>query len=329
MSHEIELIDGRASFAYNRHNGNPWHRLGESMDGLQDSETMLEVARADYEVFLGDLYVEHDFNLLPAMDHKATMRVVDDVTQILGVVGKDYTIVQNREALNRALDIVGATKGDAVIDTCGVLFDGKRFFACLDLGTLAIDPMGIDDRITRYLGVFTSHDGTQALTYALTDLRWVCNNTVTAGIASAHRVFRARHTATVEQRMNEAQQVLGINANWTKEFSEMAERLLGEIGGQAQVESLINTVWPKGEDFTARQLKNWEERSEKIHEIYAGPTCSDGFGHSGWTAYNAIAEYVDHYRPRLSEERSALGAISDTSSGAKAKALAYNTLVGA
>jgi phage/plasmid-like protein (TIGR03299 family) len=328
MPHNLEQYGDGTSFAYNGAE-NPWHRLGVKMDGLATAEDMLIASRADYTVTSEPLYVMTESGAVEVPGRRATVRSVeadddrDPSSCVLGVVGESYRIVQNRDVLNRALAVVSAD-GKAVVDTCGVLGHGERFFAYIDLGHMSIDPNGIDDKITRGLGVLTSHDGTAAVTYAMSNIRWVCQNTVTAGLNAATRTFRARHTTNVESMLVDAQTVLSIADTWEQTFSQLAERLLRVNDGSnsAKAHDIMRRVegilWPMG-DEPSRHADLWpmgnepsrhaetisETRSMELHSLLDSDTCGNGFGYSGWAIYNAFVEYSDHVRPRLSDERRA------------------------
>jgi len=321
MPHQLEQINGETSFAYNG-TESPWHRLGVPMSGLATADAMLAAANADYTVSVEPLYTT-----VPGVDGfteievgRATVRTVSDdrdpADRVLGVVGNRYHVVQNRDVLERAVTIVGAdvTSG-AVIDTCGVLGKGERFFAFLDLGTVAVDPEGINDKLTRGLGVLTSHDGSGAITYALSNIRWVCNNTVNAGLRTAARTFSARHTANVESALTDAQRVLGLSVSWEQEFSVLAERLLrvNDGGSAGQAHDLLDRVeqrlWKPSPDPTDHALTIAENRRNRLHGLLDSPTCGENFGYNGWSVFNAFVEYADHARPRLSDERLAEAAM--------------------
>lgn len=319
MPHELEEYNGQASFAYNG-TENPWHRLGVKMNGLSTADEMLVAARADYTVSIEPLYVMTDNGAVMVPDRHATVRTFgadderDAGDQVLGVVGDQYTVVQNREVLNRALAVVAAD-GEAVVDTCGVLGKGERFFAYIDLGTVAIDPLGINDKITRGLGVLTSHDGSAAITYAMSNIRWVCNNTVTAGIRHADRVFRARHTTNVELSLEEAREVLGVAVSWEKQFTKRAEALLrvndgGSKGAAHDILSRVESkLWPLADEPTQHAATIADGRRTELHALLDSRTCGAGFGYNGWSVYNAFVEYTDHFRPRLSDVRKAEAAM--------------------
>lgn len=328
MTHELEIRDGKASFAYNN-SENPWHMLGTPMQGLQTASAMLEAANANYEVYTSPLYSMTDSGMMEVESHKATARNLDDTTQVLGVVGKDYQVVQNERALNLALQIVGADpEASAVVDTCGVMFEGRRFFAYIDLGTLEIDPLGIGDKVTRGMGVLTSHDGTQAVTFAMSNIRWVCNNTVTAGLARSRATFRARHTQNVEISMSEARNVLGLSVGWASDFASQAEAMLrindGGTVGRAHdlLDKIERDLWPLSQDATARKETNAIERRDRLHALLDSSTCIPAAGANGWAVYNAVVEYLDHGRKTLTAQRRAEAAILGTSDDLKVRAAA-------
>ena len=254
MAHNLEInADGTARFAYA--GTTPWHRLGKPMKGLQTIDAMLDAAQADYQVVLtkvaivddeGNLIRNPDGSPVIVEDSKATVRVNDNGTfNPLATVGNRYDIRQNREVLERALAVVGASRGDAVIDTCGVLKGGARFFSTIDLGSLIIDPTGVNDKIARYLVVSHGHDGFWPIRYANTDVRAVCQNTVIMGLKEAERVFTARHTRNADEYMKTAQDALHISTEWAKAFKSQAELMLNIPVPQSsqKVDKVLNAVF--------------------------------------------------------------------------------------
>lgn len=303
-----------ASFAYNEKSGAPWHRLGVPMAGHQTAESMLKAAYADYQVSLEPMYVKSpDGRLVPVAGQYATARTNPHTGEFeaLGTVKSRYTVLQNQEVIERALAVVGASKGDAVLDTAGVLFNGRQFFASIDLGTLVIDPRGAADSVSRYLLVKTGHDGNTPLTYANTDVRAVCNNTVTAGLTKASRVFKAKHTPNAHGRLEEAREVLNLSTAWAVEFQAMATEMLGITMTPGKLDRVIDSVLPTVD--TARRQANRNEAVERIKHIYAGPKNAQFVGNNGWAAWNAIVEYFDHHRPANDDNERALTSMDDSS----------------
>jgi phage/plasmid-like protein (TIGR03299 family) len=338
MAANIEVNkDGKARFAY-AGDATPWHRLGTSMQGLQTIDAMLDASKADYQVLLtkvavvddeGNLVRNPDGTPVIVEDSRATVRLNDDGSfDPLATVGNRYDVRQNREVLERAMAVVGASKGDAVIDTCGVLKGGARFFAGIDLGSLIIDPTGVNDRIARYLVVSHGHDGYWPIRYANTDVRAVCQNTVIMGIKNAERLFTARHTRNADEYLNTAQEALHISTEWAKSFKVMAESMLAIPVPQAsqKIDKVIEAVFPKKATESDLQRRNREDVVGTVRALYSSQKNAGGFGYNGWSMYNSIVEYLDHHRKGDASDR-ALATIEENSWVNKAKVTAQHAVL--
>jgi phage/plasmid-like protein (TIGR03299 family) len=285
------------------------------MRGLQTAEAMLAAARADFDVVLANICVSDeqgkqlhnpDGTAVTVPTSRATVRVNADGTfRGLATVGTRFVVQQNRECLDYALDIVGASKGDAVMDTCGILNEGREFFASLDLGSLVIDPTGVNDKIERYLLVWNGHDGKTPITFANTSIRAVCKNTVMSGTRAASRVFTARHTRNVENAIERAQEVLEFSTEWAKNFTSIAEKMLRtQVPKSSQmVTKVLDAVFPLQEGATDRQKRNNEDVTSIVRAIYGNEHNAKNYGYNAWSMYNAIGEYLDHYREASEKER--------------------------
>lgn len=329
MPDGLERHEGKTSFAYNADNGIPWHRTGQSMSGLQTADAMLSAAHADYEVEVVPIYVQApDGSYVELESRKATARISPYTGEYepLATVGNRYTSVQNQEVLERAFAVVGASSGDAVVDTLGVLDGGRRFFAAIDLGPLVIDPMGVADRVARNLLVYTSHDGTTPITYANTDVRAVCQNTVRLALDSARSTFKAKHYSGFSARMEEANEVLRLSIEWATEFKKMAEEMLAIPMTAGRLDKVIDAAYPEDKAITDRQIANRNEIVASIYKIYAGPKNVGAVGANGWSAWNAVVEYLDHHRDATPEER-ALTSMDETSWVTKRKLVAQQAVL--
>lgn len=306
MAHNLEITkDGRARMAYADREV-PWHRLGVPMSGLQTVEAMLSAAEADFDVVLaevaavdanGEILRNPDGSIVKVSDSRATIRVNADGTfDGLSTVGTRFAVQQNREVMDRALDIVGAANGDAVVDTCGVLDEGREFFATIDLGALVIDPLGVNDSIQRYLLVRNGHNGKTPITFANTSIRAVCKNTVMLGMSAAQSIFTARHTRNADHAMEEARTILGLSVEWSREFSKTAEKLLAIDMTDKSVDIILKKVFPMKPDESERQKKNREEVWGVVKGLYVNKNNAGGYGKNGWSMLNAVGEYLDHYR---------------------------------
>src|SRR4051812_44664296 len=118
MAHNINYNEQTGKHSFFSVNEKPWHNLGQIVTDYPNSKEALNFAGLDYEVVKRKIYT-HDGEINKGLDflirdieipdHHATIRT--DTNQVLGVVGKDYEIVQNVDAFSFFDSIVG---GDGI-----------------------------------------------------------------------------------------------------------------------------------------------------------------------------------------------------------------------
>ena len=337
MPHELDQTpDGHTRFAYRGEI--PWHRLGTRMDDQASPVQMLAAAHADFDVVLtrvaavdddGNIITNPDGTIVLIEDSRATVRVNDDGTfNGIATVGTRFTIEQNKECLDRALDVVGASAGDAVVDTVGVLRGGAEFFATIDLGAIVIDAAGVGDKIERYLLVRNGHDGRTPITFANTPIRAVCKNTVIMALRGAQSTFKAKHTRNADAAMEQAQRILNFSTSWARTFEKEAERMLGISvpASSSSFDKIFNAVFPPEEADTKRKRQHLDEVQLLIRSVYGSKRNAGGFGYNGWSAYNAFVEYLDHTREASPDDK-AMSSMDLTSWVSKKKRVAHEAVL--
>jgi phage/plasmid-like protein (TIGR03299 family) len=328
----LELVNGKASFAFNGLNGDPWHRMGTKMDGNMPLHVMLQEVGADFTAYAAPVTVVTNSGVVEVKDKLAVVaeRPIgpdgEMKTQVFGIHGQGYTIVQYERVAEKALAIVGASRGDAVIDTMGLLFDGKRFFAYIDLGEVFLDPQGINDKIKRGLAIYSSHDGSVAIHYAESDVRAVCYNTISLAVSESDNKIKAKHTLKVENKLEEAEKILGFQRIWTQVLLQEAERLLRVGFTEDRFEKVLNSVFPYPKNPTERQKKNTDEQRVVVRSIFANERNAANYGRNGWTMLQAIGEYLDHHRDAKPEDR-ALASMQENSWVWKKKLIAQKAIL--
>lgn len=338
MAHGLDRTKaGWTRFAYNDRQV-PWHRLGTPVKGMGTLEQMLSASGADYDVIMtkvaavddgGNLVLNSDGKPIVVPDGRVTMRQNQDGSfDPIATVGTRYEVRQNKEVLERALAVVDAFGGDAVIDTCGVLKGGARFFATIDLGTLNVSATDQGDNLSRYLVISAGHDGIWPIRYANTEIRAVCNNTIILGEHEARRVFTARHTRNVDSIIQDAREVLGISLKWKNEVSRSVHSLISVSNNNRAInESILNIIQPTKRGESRREREYRESIWELLQKIYNSSRNSGSFGHNGWSVYNSACEYLDHYR-HMSATEMAIASMDESSVATKKKLLVQKALLG-
>jgi phage/plasmid-like protein (TIGR03299 family) len=279
----------------------PWHGLGTQIDSDIDGEELKKMLNLS-PVALRTLYADPgDGSALIKVDsRKAVIRTNENM--VIGVVGTDFTPIQDTDIVD-TLDVL-RSEGLCKFETAGILREGSRFFVMLHVpnGTLKLKtPNGKTDTVVNFLGVSHGHDGSLAFEFTPTNVRMVCQNTVTMARAEAKRArvsFYIKHTTNADYRIKAAVEAYRNVIKFNAEVATQAEKLIATPFDAEQVSQMVTQLFPvpigKEDNIPAGTLKSRYEVSRLVVE---------GKGHqelgivgTAWGAYNAVVEYFDWHR---------------------------------
>ena len=252
MAHNINYNEQTGRYSFFSVKEKAWHGLGQIVEQYPTSEEAIKYAGLDYEVvksplFTNGLELITDLNDLD-LNHK-TLEVPNyfanirtDNNTVLGVVGKDYHIVQNREAFNFFDAIVGGNEG-ILYETAGALGNGERIFITAKLPDYIRVGNG-DDVTEKYIFLTTSHDGSGSITAAFTPIRIVCQNTLNASLRNMTNVVRIKHTSGAKQRIENAHKIMGLANTLSSQLENIFNHWIGnfEQVGDYEDEEILNQV---------------------------------------------------------------------------------------
>ncbi|MHB1156052.1 MAG: DUF932 domain-containing protein [Phycisphaerales bacterium] len=295
MSHEIDLTTGRAAVFVTQSSGGPaWHGLGTVVQDAATSREAIHLAGLDWKVQQWPLQAIDDHRHSAVHRHVANVRT--DTGAVLGVVGRQYTPIQNVECF----DFMDALVGDklAMFHTAGSLKEGRTIWM------LARIPKeyhaGDHDVIHPYVLLVNSHDGSSSLRMIATTVRVVCNNTLNLALnrATGSEGISIHHRPSLEMRVREARQRLGIVAARFDQFDEELHRMLEVQPSARQVNRYFKTVIPPLPDnATARQQQSRREMLDRLDaNLEAESNTLPGIRGTAWAAYNAVSQWADHQR---------------------------------
>lgn len=286
MAHDIATVNGRHSIAY--FGDVPWHRLGTRLDQPATAGEAIVAAGLNYEVTLQSLWTS---NGDPVSTRQAVVR--RDTSDILGVVGKGYQPIQNLECFS-FLDSVVAD-GRLRYHTAGALGKGERIWMLAKLpGDIRI--RGSEDVTEKYLLLSNSHDGTSALRVFFTPIRVVCANT----LAMAERRSRQggvsiAHKGDLGAKVKEAQEVLGFANRFYEHLEMQMDQLVAYRPTPAQLQDYFEVLYPDRQETPSSRTRNVRSTLMELFESGRGQGIA-ATRRSAWSAFNAVAEYVDHHR---------------------------------
>ena len=158
MAHNLNYNDKTGKHSFFSVKEKAWHGLGQIVQDYPTSAEAIRFAGLDYKVEKRKLFTYDNENqtgnpdtdiIIPEIevpDYFATIRT--DTEQVLGVVGKEYEVVQNEDAFSFFDAIVGGSEG-IQYETAGVLGKGERIFITAKLPEYI--KVGNDDLIEQYL----------------------------------------------------------------------------------------------------------------------------------------------------------------------------------
>jgi phage/plasmid-like protein (TIGR03299 family) len=145
-----------------------------------------------------------------------------------------------------------------------------------------------------------------------TPTRVVCQNTLAMALTTADRRnatgWSFEHTGDLDRKIAEARQILGLAAGEMDAFGDGARTLARSEWSEAQLRHYFNRLYPDpvGDDpkVEARRVEQSGHR-DRLRELFDTGVGLDmpGVRGTGWAAYNAVSEHLDHDRPHRTRNR--------------------------
>jgi len=299
MAHELETQNGVASFASLREPA--WHGLGTVFTEEKTTSEMLVAANLNnWNVRLEDMPIPSHLSSDKEYQYVVRTNPTDKTqTDILGVVGERYHVLQNEDLFSFGDNILD---GGGRWETAGSLKGGRQVFGSLALEReTVLDPNGVADVVKTYLLINTSHDGSIAIQASITPVRVVCANTLNVALNRTKKKdgvkqsFKIRHTQTANGKVAIARQTLGLANAYMDEFDKMAHAMIAKEISAKDFNDIILAAYPKPDKDTKGAVKKWENKVDVINDIYTGEYNGMIAGNA-WGAFNALTERLDWYR---------------------------------
>ena len=278
MAHEVETMFSTRT--------TPWHGLGRVVSEAPDSETALRMAGLDWNVLQKDVYTKEGF-YIPG--YKLNYRDTD--FQQLGIVTDRYKVVQNMDAFRFTDELLGA---GVKYETAGALQGGRRTWI---LARLPEQYIIAGDKITPYLLVMNSHDGTSSIKVCMTPVRVVCSNTLNLAVRSAKRMWQTKHTENIMDRMDDAKETLFFAHGYMSELGKAIDELNRIKLTDKKVMEYMQTFFPDTAELSDIQRKNNRKLLEDMKRRYFDAPDLKHMGKNAYRFINAVSDFATHAEP--------------------------------
>ncbi|MBM4287815.1 MAG: DUF945 domain-containing protein [Deltaproteobacteria bacterium] len=302
MAHELNIENGKASMMYVGQK--PWHGLGTELDKPATAAEAIKAAQLDWEVVKQPLFAIGGSIALSVPDKFAVVpqyKWGKADCPVFGIVGEDYTPLQNREAFAFFDDIVG--QGEAIYHTAGALGKGERVWILAKLPD-DIQVVG-GDIAEKFLLLSNSHDGESSVQVKFTPIRVVCQNTLTMALSHGPTI-RVVHGRDMHERLKYAEKALGLIKSRFEDIEKSFKGMATVKMTKERVAEYVNLVFPNPPDLDNEKARKRAERdrAQAWHFFEKGRGNQEkGVKETLWAAYNGVTEYVDHYRIKSGGER--------------------------
>ncbi|HXI01158.1 MAG TPA: DUF932 domain-containing protein [Sphingobacteriaceae bacterium] len=317
MAHNINYNEQTSKHSFFSVKEKAWHGLGQIVSDYPTSAEALKYAGLDYFVEKRPLFTYDNENfhadadiIIPEIEvpnFYATIRT--DTEQVLGVVGREYHVVQNLDAFSFFDAIVGGENG-ILYETAGALGKGERIFITAKLPDYI--RVGFDDLIEKYLFLTTSHDGSGSIIAAFTPVRIVCNNTLNCALNNMSNCVKIRHTESAQDKLKQAHELMGITSKLAIELSDIFNQWSRIRITDRQVLNIVKQAMAPSKEV----LENVLNGKENEYSTYFKNLCNNvsEYAFSNETqqttttkgtlfgAYNAITGYFQNVKEYKNDE---------------------------
>ena len=295
MSHELEIVNGKAQMAYAGHV--PWHGLGTKVSTDLTPREMMVEAGLDWSVEKHSALINVRGELIET-GQEALIRT--DTNAVLTNVGKNWNPVQNSEAFDFFAEYCAA--GDMEMHTAGSLKNGEITWVLAKVNE-SFDILG-EDKVDSYLLLSNPHQYGKAINVRFTPIRVVCNNTLTFSLSTkSNNQVSLNHRNKFNPDL--VKEHLGIAHQKFAQYKEMAEFLSHKRASYSELINYFNNVFPIA-NTAKKQVNTYEEmsRTAKIAYDAIGTQPGAKFGEgSWWQALNAVTYTTDHLLGRSADAR--------------------------
>lgn len=278
----------------------PWMTLGKLTDDVMSAAEAANAGGLNFTVSKCELAYavgtwEQPKSINRINDRVAIVR--DDTNQWLGIMSKDYPVLQYHEAF----DFMDTISPHYV--AAGALKGGRQGFIVVkpDVPLLVLDG---DDPHDFYAVLRTSHDGSRAVEVMIMPLRLRCMNQLTLSAFGKDAPLRwsVKHTSSMTKKLSEAQHVLSNMKQYAARYSQLAMQLAEYKVSDAVAEQILKNVLPdrpKRPEVITRIIDTWHN----------SPTIGGHLDYTGWGLLNAVSDDFEHGRSGGSPESRFIGAL--------------------
>lgn len=296
-----------------------WHKKGTILPDLFTAEEAIKYANMGYDVAMAPLEAivknnDEDTNMINKFkkvgvsDFYATYRT--DTSDVFGIVGSRYEVVQNAAAFNFFDNIILNKK--AKYETAGVLGKGEIIFLTAKLAEDTY--LSDEDNIENYLLFTMGHDGTRPVSVMYTPTRVVCANTLAIALDNGANKIVIRHTKSAHDKIEEAAKIMRLVGQTREATAKILKDMSKVAINDDKLATFIGLTFLSKEDAKKLALEGDYKKADiptrtvnTMNEVYS--FAKSGIGQltkategTLFGAYSAINGYLSNVKEYKSDD---------------------------
>lgn len=254
--------------------------LGIDISNLITTKEVLVNSGLDYKVVSENIYL-HD--LIQIQDKFANVR--RDTNKILGIVGKNYNIVQNEdgfEFIDKLIDL------DFKFVSAGSYNDGAGAFIVLKRNPITIK----NEEFNIMLLITNCFDGSGTIKIEFTPIRTICKSTLIIIDKSIDTKISIKHCSQSRDGMSEINKIIDSYERYEKYFRKLLNTLIEtKITG---IEDIIKDIVPIDEKSSNIIIARTKAIQDDLIKIYNNCSIT---GDNVYRMLLSVANYESHRLP--------------------------------
>lgn len=285
MAANLDYSNDRVNYAYVLEHGSVWHGEGHILPVNAPLSDWKREAGLEWTAVPSPILFNNGEDMPTVFPDKVALFRSDNNAP-LSIVSDSYKIVQPAEVVDFFSDLLD--KHDMEMSSCGSLFDGKRFFATAKLNDIEIIK---GDKISGYLLLATSLDGSMATTAKTTSVRTVCSNTLTMAMnQKSANMIKIPHSTEFDA--TKAKLNLGLIEESQAQFIENMRKLASVTVSDTDVRQIYNDMFYNKEVAAENQHGTVVKKVNDIMYLYK---YGNGSEFSKNTMYGVLQGITDFY----------------------------------
>lgn len=276
--------------------------VGRPIQGATNLEEAIVQSGLDYEVQKLPIFFNPRIGKTPKMTKIPDRYVVyrtDNYTP-MGVVGKKYEILQNREAFNFLDSLIA---GGAMFETAGTYgLNGAKSFISISTEKIKV----LDDDIQPYIVLTNSFDGTGTVKVSFSPIRCYCSNTlalISKKVKSLHlNSLSVRHTKSMAIAMEQGKEILFQNTQYLETLKSISELLAVTPFSEEAFKKMCEVFYPIDNNQTKKAVTMNTEMLEELFRAYKQDDLGN-FSGTAYRAFQAISDFESHKTSQRSTDR--------------------------